>query len=236
MQVCKNGHKITSALKSDPNNTADYCDECGAKTISKCENCETDIRGYQHNTGVVSLGGVPVPDYCHSCGKPYPWRDKLAATEKSDELDLNVYVKNLFKRLPLVIKQLRKRHDDKHTLDVCDEYDLQDLLHALLKIYFDDIRTEEYSPSYAGTSPRMDFLLPDQKIVIETKMTRDSLRNKKLRQELIEDKETYQKNTKCKVLYCLVYDPSEYIDNPRGFEKDISEETENFVCEVIIVP
>ena len=42
-----------------------------------------------------------------------------------------------------------------------DEYDVQDLFHALLTIYFEDIRKEEWSPSYAGGASRMDFLLPD---------------------------------------------------------------------------
>lgn len=40
-----------------------------------------------------------------------------------------------------------------------DEYDVQDLPHALLLLYFDDVRAEEWTPSYAGKSARMDFLL-----------------------------------------------------------------------------
>lgn len=40
-----------------------------------------------------------------------------------------------------------------------DEYDVQDIIHALLKIEFDDIRPEEWGTSYAGSNSRMDFYL-----------------------------------------------------------------------------
>jgi hypothetical protein len=33
-----------------------------------------------------------------------------------------------------------------------DEYDVQDLLYALLRIFFDDVRPEEWTPSFAGKS------------------------------------------------------------------------------------
>ena len=54
-------------------------------------------------------------------------------------------------RFHLVARQLRKRHDDRSTLDISDEYDVQDLLHSLLCLFFDDIRSEEGTPSYAGS-------------------------------------------------------------------------------------
>jgi hypothetical protein len=62
-------------------------------------------------------------------------------------------------RFHLVARQLRQRYGGRPTLDVADEYDAQNLLHSLLTLYFDDIRAEEWTPSYAGSSSRMDFLL-----------------------------------------------------------------------------
>ena len=56
-----------------------------------------------------------------------------------------------------------------NTLDVQDEYDVQDLFHALLHIHFEDIRPEEWAPSFAGASSRMDFLLKQEQIIIEIK-------------------------------------------------------------------
>jgi hypothetical protein len=67
----------------------------------------------------------------------------------------------LCSRFHEVAKQLRIRYDGRYTLKVDDEYDVQDLMHALLRIFFDDVRPEEWTPSYAGKGARMDFSLPD---------------------------------------------------------------------------
>jgi hypothetical protein len=68
-----------------------------------------------------------------------------------------------------VVRQLRGRHDDRTTLEVTDEYDVQDFLHALLRVFFTDIRPEEWTPSYAGQSSRVDFLLKPEQILVEVK-------------------------------------------------------------------
>lgn len=128
------------------------------------------------------------------------------------------------------------RYDDRDTLDVSDEYDVQDLLHSLLKIYCDDIRPEEWTPSYAGTASRQDFLLKDEKIVIETKKTRKGLNNKELANELIIDIARYTAHPDCKKLICFVYDPENRIKNPRGFEKDLSKTTDELTVVVYIRP
>lgn len=56
-------------------------------------------------------------------------------------------------------KQIQKRQRNREPFIIRDEYDVQDLLHSLLRIHFDDVRPEEYCPSYAGKSARMDFFL-----------------------------------------------------------------------------
>jgi len=142
----------------------------------------------------------------------------------------------LFMRFHSVVKQLQMRQRNREPFSVKDEYDVQDLLHGLLRMYFEDVRPEEYCPSYAGTSPRIDFFLKRKQIAIEAKMTSKDHRRKKVREELILDKEYYSKKEKCKVLYCLVYDPGEWILNPRGFESDLYEKNEKFEAKVFIVP
>jgi len=52
-----------------------------------------------------------------------------------------------------VARQLRVRHEQRKTLEVEDEYDVQDLLHALLTIFFDDIRPEDGLPATLGNPP-----------------------------------------------------------------------------------
>jgi hypothetical protein len=145
-------------------------------------------------------------------------------------------VEQLIKRFHLVVKQLRDRHDDRQTLNVEDEYDVQDLLHALLLIDFDDIRPEEWTPSYAGSSSRMDFLLKNEQIVIETKKTRNGLGTKEIGEQLIIDIEKYRGHPDCKTLVCFVYDPEGRIGNPKGIENDLNRIEGDLRVKVIIAP
>lgn len=135
----------------------------------------------------------------------------------------------LFLRFNRVARQLRTRHDHRETIVINDEYDVQDLLHALLKLYFDDVRAEEWTPSYAGKSARMDFLLKKEKKVIEVKMTRETLTDKEIGDQLIVDAERYSSHPDCKKLICFVYDPDGYIRNPDGLKQDLTAKHSGFV-------
>ncbi len=139
-------------------------------------------------------------------------------------------------RFHVVARQLRDRRSNRSTLDVQDEYDVQDLIHALLKIHFDDIRPEEWTPSYAGGSARMDFLLKNEKIVIEVKKTRSNLTERDIGSQLIEDIERYKQHPDCSLLFCFVYDPEGRIGNPRGLENDLSRGNERVKVEVVVFP
>jgi hypothetical protein len=145
-------------------------------------------------------------------------------------------IKNLFERFHSIALEINHRHDNRGSLAITDEYDVQDLLRGLLKLYFDDIRDEEYTPSYAGFCARMDLLLEDEQIVIETKMVRKGFAQKKIRDELIIDKAHYRVHPKSKKLYCLVYDPEENIKNPKGFERDLTDKVNGFETEVFVIP
>jgi hypothetical protein len=134
-----------------------------------------------------------------------------------------------------VVKQLRIRHANRATVEIQDEYDVQDLMHALLRIFFEDVRDEEWTPRYAGGSSRMDFLLPDEETVLEVKKTRNGLGSKEIGEQLIIDIAKYQQHPKCKRLICFVYDPDARISNPRGLEKDLSKMHESLRVEVLIV-
>lgn len=150
-------------------------------------------------------------------------------------IDATQLIINLFNRFHMICKQLRVRHDDRNTLDVCDEYDVQDLMHALLCIYFDDIRAEEWTPSYAGSCSRMDFLLKKEKIVIEIKKTRSGLQDKQVGEQLIIDIDRYKSHQDCKNLLCFIYDPEERISNPRGLESDLTKVTDGLNVIVIVI-
>lgn len=136
-----------------------------------------------------------------------------------------------------IARQLRDRYDDRNTLEIKDEYDVQDLLHALLRLEFGDIRKEEWTPSYAGSSSRMDFLLKQEQIVLEVKKTSKRLKEKEIGEQLTIDIAHYQKHQNCKTLVCFVYDPESYIRNPKGLENDlVAQSTPNMLVVVVVTP
>lgn len=138
-------------------------------------------------------------------------------------------------RFHFIAKQLRNRYNSRNTLDISDEYDVQDLLHSLLYLYFDDVRAEEWTPSYAGKCARQDFLLKNEDIVIEVKKTRNGLSAKELGDQLIIDIARYKSHPNCKNLVCFVYDPEERITNPVGITNDLSSNSEglNVIVKII---
>jgi hypothetical protein len=78
------------------------------------------------------------------------------------------------------------------------------LVRALLHARFNDIRKEEHTPSYGVSTSRMDFIIKEEGIVIETKMTRDGLNDKELQDQLIKDIASYQEHPDCKTLFIVV--------------------------------
>lgn len=146
-----------------------------------------------------------------------------------------IELENIFNKFHNVARQLLIRREDRSTLKITDEYDVQDFLHSLLRLYFDDVRPEEWTPSYAGSSSRMDFLLKEINTVIEVKKTRENLKAKELGEQLIIDIEKYAEHPYCETLYCFVYDPGGIILNPRGLENDLSR-SESINVKVFITP
>jgi len=139
-------------------------------------------------------------------------------------------------RFHQVARQLRRRHDNRPTLDIDDEYDLQDLLHALLRLFFDDIREEEWTPSYAGRASRVDFLLKAEKTTIEVKKARRSLSAKEIGDQLIIDIAHYQVHPDCESLVCFVYDPDGYVRNATGLENDLCKHHRDLLVKVYVMP
>ena len=133
-------------------------------------------------------------------------------------------IKILIRGLPRAMHPFTHRRKGVATLSINSEYDIQDLLHSQLRPWISDVRPEEYTPSYAGTSTRMDFLLPQHSLVIETKRVRDKSHGRKLGDELIIDIEHYRKHPGCSSLWCVIYDPDKFMANPTGLANDLEGE------------
>jgi hypothetical protein len=214
MQVCRNGHVITDLLHAYPDRGLSHCDRCGAATLDRCATCGLEIPGAVHVPGLVPVGRSLPPEFCAACGAPFPWSRK---SEQGAGADPMASLERLLRRLPLVIRQLRSRHGNRPTFQVKDERDLEDLLRALLPIFFDDIRPENRTPSYdSGT--RTDFRLKQEGIVLTIKRapTRDC--EKQLGEQLQEDVNHYERDGSCRVLLGFVHDPEGFLRDPGQLE------------------
>lgn len=141
------------------------------------------------------------------------------AKEAVDAIQVVLQIGGRFKT---VSRQLRQRHSNRDTLEVKDEYDFQDLFHALLRLFFDDVRAEEWTPSYAGGNKRTDFLVPAHSLAIELKHSRRSMTTKDLGDQLVIDIANYKAHPSVRIIVCLVFDPDGYVVNPAGIEADLT--------------
>ncbi|MDH4188406.1 MAG: hypothetical protein OEV08_15565 [Nitrospira sp.] len=165
---------------------------------------------------------------------PVP-KESIVEPTRSDANPIDT-VKSLCHRFHSVARQLRLRGEYRATLSVEDELDVQDLLHALLRIHFDDIGTEEWMPSYAEGAPRTTFLLHDNRLAVFVKKTRNGLTAKDITDQLKIDTEHYRANSRCTALLCFIYDPDGRIGNPRGLETNLTTVTGALTVEVLIAP
>lgn len=158
---------------------------------------------------------------------------RASASAETDHLNIT---KKLCQRFHFVARQLRLRGEYRSTLNIEDEFDVQDLLHALLRLQFDDISTDEWTPSYTSGAPRTTFLLNHDGLAIIVKKTRTGLSAKDLSDQVRVDIERYRARGRCANLFCFIYDPEGRIGNPRGLESELASTSEHFTVDVLIAP
>jgi hypothetical protein len=146
-------------------------------------------------------------------------------------------IRRVLSRFNLFVDQLKRTRKDKTPYEVQDEYDIQNLLHAIFRIYFNDIRKEDVAPICAGSSSRIDLILKREKILIEIKKTNAKNREKELGNQLIEDIARYKDYPFAETLICFIFDPQHWIENPDGLKNDLEKQSsQNLTVEVIICP
>lgn len=155
------------------------------------------------------------------------------AAQPSNDLK---WIEDLLHRFPAVAAVLRERHAGRPPLALKDEYDVQYLLNALLRIRFDDVRPEDVAPTYAGGSSRMDFILKAARIALEVKMPNPKLRDGKIGEQLLIDIARYQKHPDCRTLVCFVYDPNSLLKNPAGLVHDLGKKHGELLVSVVVAP
>jgi REase_DpnII-MboI len=171
--------------------------------------------GFRYYRGGRVLPTGQLPDE-----SPDPWGG-YQPSQPSKPNDIDALLTTLIKGLRRAMHPLTHRRKGAQPLTFGNEYDVQDLLHALLRPWVLDIRPEEFTPSYAGSSTRMDFLLPKHKLVIEIKFVRDRQHAKKIGDELIIDIEHYRRHPTCDELLCVIFDPDHLLGNAEGLRTDL---------------
>lgn len=236
-KICEKGHLNYSS--SGPVSD-DHCSICGAKFVTACPHCETPIAAtFRSPVFVINRKPINIPRIpgaCGKCGTVFPWTRNSTVHAEMSEAEAVSLLLRCCNRFHVVARQLRQRHDDRKTIDIDDEYDVQDLLHALLLVHFNDIRREEWTPSYAGASARVDFLIKTYKLVVEVKKTRKGLDSKAIGNQLIEDIARYKQSSDCNTIICLIYDPEERIANPRGLVSDLEGLDKDVTVKVVMSP
>lgn len=153
-----------------------------------------------------------------------------------DDVSIVERVVSICRRFPHFLKPLQSRHANRPAFMIGDEYDVQDALHGILKLHFDDVRPEEVGPSVAGGSSRVDFYLKRERLIIEVKYMGSSMTQKKLRGQLIEDIAVYAAMADVDTLVCLVYDPDQKCENPAAIETDLQNTSGSLTVRIVICP
>ena len=157
----------------------------------------------------------------------------LDSTLDQDPLHL---VRKVCHRFHAVARQLRLRKDYRATLEVEDDYDLQDLLCALLKVEFDEVATDEWTPPYTGGAPRTTLLVNRDQIAVVVKKTRPGLTTKELADQVAADSAYYRAQGRCSTLFCFMYDPEGRIGSPKRLETTLTSVSEHCRIEVLVAP
>lgn len=139
----------------------------------------------------------------------------------SNDDNIKILLKKICLNFGAFDRQINTRRENRPSISINDEYDQQDVLHAILKLFFKDIRPEDYVPSYAGGNSRIDFYIPTHNLYIENKITSDTLKDRKLGEQLAIDVARYSGKTDCKILFFSIYDKGHFLANPYGLKNDI---------------
>ncbi|WP_123415502.1 hypothetical protein [Pseudomonas brassicacearum] len=154
-----------------------------------------------------------------------------APQERADQI-----IERMLLRFHRFAKDLEHRPRGRKGVQLDDEYDVQFLVNALLRLQFDNVKPEEPSPSMAAGGTRADFLLPEHGLFIELKMTRDGMTARSLADELILDIARYRAHPECHAIIFFVYDPRGLVKNTMALRTELSEVAGELPVSLIVSP
>jgi hypothetical protein len=201
-------------LHTFPERGRSHCERCGADTLERCPTCGHGLPGAVYVPGLVPVGSRRPPQFCATCGASFPWTERPPYSSPSGPLR---QLETLLRRLPLVARQHRFRQGDRPPFPIETAGDLEDLVRALLPLYFDDICQEGRTPSYAAGN-RTDFLLCGRTIALAVKLVVPSLDETQVAAQILDDAAYHAHQGACRTLMVGVYDPEMLLLEPRQLE------------------
>ena len=186
--------------------------------------------------GTPAVSVIPPPPSPAQPPNPTPTPPAVATSGEQPTSDPVDALRKVCLRFHAVARQLRLRKDYRATLEVEDDYDLQDLLCALLKFEFNEVGADEWIPPYAGGSTRTTLFLNRDRLAVIAKKTRSGLTTKELAEQIAADTAHYASHKPCVHLFCFIYDPEGRIGSPTRLETDITSVSDSFTVDVLVAP
>jgi hypothetical protein len=171
-------------------------------------------------------------------GPTGPARVDQSAVAEVTSPDLGLLISSL-RRLGMGAARplIQRRHPkDRVAFSVTDEYDIQDLVEVVLRSLYGDVRNEEWTPSSAGSSSRIDTFIREGRTAVEIKVTRPGRAETALKKEVLVDINDYQNHPGVKAAVIAVYDLAAAIRNPEGFEHDLSGQHKGLDVRLLVIP
>ncbi|MDO5349231.1 MAG: hypothetical protein Q4E86_04745 [Lachnospiraceae bacterium] len=137
-----------------------------------------------------------------------------------------LFLENLIERKPHKSGGIQQEHLE--ALKIKNEYDVQHLLYACIKLFYPMARAEVSEDTGYGTV-RTDIFL-DFEHVIEIKCTGKNMKLKKLTEEIEADMVHYSAEN----IYFFLYDKEKIIENPMVFRKSYEEKIKGKRVHIII--
>ena len=159
----------------------------------------------------------------------------IISVDQNGESGTLAVIRRACLRFHSVVRQLRQRSEDRVTLEVEDEIDIQDVLRAILCVQFEEIHAESWHPDDSGGT-RIDLMLPQAGVVIVVKKTKQGMGVKTLTEQLSMDLQRYLSHPHYKTLVFFIYDPEGRIGNPSALEATFARRQPDRHVEVVIAP
>jgi hypothetical protein len=119
----------------------------------------------------------------------------------------------LCERLPQAARFLASRRAGKQPYKIVDEYDVQDLLHAVIRTYFKYSIDEEPLGKVGGArSARADLALPDINTLIEVKFVRGPKDQQRIVEEFAQDLLLYTAWAPLQTFIYMIYNSADLRD------------------------